>query len=173
MNEKNVSLKKSILTALSILLLSGCADKSNSSNHANHDHGPGGHSHATASAGAPHGGTPVVVGDHGFHLELVPDVLDGKMLAYVFDAHMEKSVNVSGAPFEMVAKTGAQEHRLTFQPVTNAPAASAEKTSLFSANVPNIKSLTNFEGQIPKITLEGRSFENVKFNYPKGSRHEH
>src|SRR5688572_8391618 len=59
-----------------------------------HDHGPGSdhshdekgadHAHAEKS-GAPHGGTPVEVGDHGFHLELVPDAVDGKMLAYVLD----------------------------------------------------------------------------------------
>src|SRR5687768_1562203 len=70
-----------------------------------HEHGPGSdhshddkadHAHAKKS-GAPHGGTPVQVGDHAFHLELVPDAVDGKMLAYVLDAHMENEVTVAGA----------------------------------------------------------------------------
>src|SRR5688500_12201602 len=148
-------------------MLSGCGDASKSGGataragaddhgHAHgadgdhgHDHGSGGHDHATAAAkqpGTPHGGTPVQVGDHGYHLELVPDQVDGKMLAYVLDAHMEKSVNVSAAPFELVAKTSGasgQEHRFTFNPVTNAPNATAEKTSLFSASGPGMNTLTN------------------------------
>jgi hypothetical protein len=147
-----------------------------------HDHGPGSdhshdekaadHAHAEKS-GAPHGGTPVEVGDHGYHLELVPDAVDGKMLAYVLDAHLEREVSVSGGAFELVAKTGTQEHRLTFNPVASAPNATVDKTSVFSATATNLNSLTNFEGVIPKITIDGKTFENVKFSYPKGSRHEH
>jgi hypothetical protein len=124
----------------------------------------------------PHGGTPVQLGDHGFHLELVPDSVDGKLLAYVLDAHMEKEVSVSGASFELIAKVGgagAQEHRLTFNPVGAAPNAREEKTSVFTATATNLNTLTNFEGVIPKITLDGKTFESVKFSYPKGSRHEH
>lgn len=150
-----------------------------------HDHGPGsdhshdetepGHAHAEKS-GAPHGGTPVEVGDHGFHLELVPDVIDGKMLAYVLDAHLEKEVSVSGGAFKLIAKVGGaggQEHRLSFNPVMSAPNATADKTSVFSATAANLNSLTNFEGVIPKITLDGKTFENVKFSYPKGTAHSH
>jgi len=142
-----------------------------------HDHGPesdhshndkAGHAH---ESGPPHGGTPVQVGAHGFHLELVPDAVDGKMLAYVLDAHMEKEVSVSGGMFELIAKTDTQEQRLKFNPVTNSPNASG--TAVFSASVTNLNSLTNFEGVIPKITLDGKTFENVKFSYPEGSRHEH
>ena len=40
-----------------------------------HDEKGADHAHPEKS-GAPHGGTPVKVGDHGFHLELVPDVAD-------------------------------------------------------------------------------------------------
>jgi hypothetical protein len=149
-----------------------------------HEHGPGSdhshdakedHAHAEKS-GAPHGGTPVQVGDHAFHLELVRDAVDGKMLAYVLDAHMEKEVTVAGGAFELIAKAkeaDTQEQRLTFNPVTNAPNADAEKTSVFAAAATNLNTLTNFEGVIPKITLDGKTFENVKFSYPKGSRHEH
>jgi hypothetical protein len=149
-----------------------------------HEHGSGGdhshddhadHSHAE-KAGTPHGGTPVQLGDHDFHLELVPDSVDGKLLAYVLDAHMEKEVSVSGASFELIAKVGgagAQEHRLTFNPVGAAPNAREEKTSVFTATATNLNTLTNFEGVIPKITLDGKTFESVKFSYPKGSRHEH
>lgn len=113
------------------------------------------------------------VGDHGFHLELVSDPIDGKMHAYVLDDHMEKYVKVSLTTFEIVAKTANQEQRLTFNAVTNPPSGSATNTSLFSASASNVASLTNFEGVIPRIILDGRTFENVTFSYPKGSRHSH
>lgn len=181
----------SLITASSVVALlvtlAGCGDSSKSGGASTrsagddhgHDHGPSGHDHAAAPAkqpGTPHGGTPVQVGDHGYHLELVPDPIEGKMLAYVLDGHMEKSVNVAGAPFELVAKVGGaggQEQRFTFNPVTNAPNATADKTSVFSASGPGMNTLTNFEGVIPKITLDGKSFENVTFSYPRGSRHAH
>jgi hypothetical protein len=181
-------MKNVTLAAISAgsLMIAGCNQTGNSTESAKteehgHAHGSGSdhshdgkadHAHAEKS-GAPHGGTPVQVGDHGFHLELVPDAVDGKMLAYVLDAHMEKEVSVSGGTFELVAKAGTEEHRLTFNPVTNAPNTPADKTSVFSATVKNVNALTNFEGVIPKITLDGKTFENVKFSYPKGSRHEH
>ena len=98
------------------------------------------------------------------------------MLAYVLDAHMEKEVSVAGGPFELIAKlTGAaaQEHRLTFNPVTIAPKSGGDKTSVFVAMATNLNSLTNFEGLIPKITLDGKTFENVKVSYPKGTGHSH
>jgi hypothetical protein len=179
-NKRKLSLAEtfSVLVASSVVLLTGaCADSSKSggdraANHG-HDHGPGGHSHAAAEAGTPHGGTPVQIGDHGFHLELVPDPAAGKMLAYVLDAHMEKEVSVLAAPFELVATAGTNEHRLRFLPGTGATNSVAEKTSVLSASTTALNSLTNFEGLIPKITLDGKNFENVKFSYPQGSRHEH
>ena len=167
------------LTACSILILVGCnqsappASQSKSADDHGHSHAAGDdHDHGNPS-GSPHGGTPVQVGDHGFHLELVSDPIDGKMLAYVLDGHMEKYVKVPLTTFELVATMGGQEQRLTFDPVTNAPAGSATNTSLFSAPAPAVASLTNFEGTIPKITLDGKTFENVTFSYPKGSRHSH
>ena len=174
-----------VIVASVALIVAGCTRSSDSDAAASahgHDHGPGSdHSHdgkATAHAhaaksGAPHGGTPVQVGDHAFHLELVPDPVDGEMLAYVLDAHLEKEVSVSGSAFELIARAGTQEHRLSFTPSTNGPNATADKTSVFSATATNLSSLTNFEGVIPKITLNGKTFENVKFSYPKGSAHSH
>ena len=88
------------------------------------------------------------------------------MLAYVFDAHMEKAVSVPTTTFEMIAKVGEQEHRLTFS-------GEGESSSVFSAPAPELANVTRFEGIIPKITLGGKTFENVSFNYPKGTRHSH
>lgn len=113
------------------------------------------------------------VGDHGFHLELVSDPIDEKMHAYVLDDHMEKYVKVPLTQFELIAKTAGQERRLKFNAVTNPPSGSATNTSLFTASATNLASLTNFQGVIPRITLDGKTFENVTVSYPKGSRHSH
>ena len=163
------------------LVFFGCSDsaqKTSQGDHghdhasgAAHDHGAGGHTHE--KSGTPHNGTPVQVGDHGYHLELVNDTVGGKLMAYVLDGHMEKQVAVPATTFELVAKTGGQEHRLTFSPVTNAPNATAEKTSVFAAPAEQLKNVTAFEGTIAKITLDGKTFENISFTYPKGTRHTH
>lgn len=161
----------SLATCLPLFLL-GCGQPPESPN--DHAHGPGDdHSHDAAgehahreSAATPHGGTPVQLGGHDFHLELVHDSIDGKMLAYVFDAHMEKPVNVPTTTFEMIAKAGDHEHRLTFS-------ATGESTSVFAAPASALANLSKFEGVIPKITLGGKTFENVSFSYPKGTRHSH
>jgi hypothetical protein len=179
---ENLSVK--VFAVCSALILAGCnqsappATQSASADDHGHSHAPGsGHAHGAADhahpSGTPHGGTPVEIGDHGFHLELVSDPIDGKMLAYVLDDHMEKYVKVPLTSFEMVAKAAGGEQRLTFNPITTAPAGSATNTSLFAASAAGLASLTNFEGTIPKITLDGKTFENVTFSYPKGSRHSH
>lgn len=113
------------------------------------------------------------LGDHGFHLELVNDPVDGKMLAYVLDGHMEKEVSVAVTSFELIAKAGGQEHRLNFAAVTNGPNATPQKTSVFTAPAAELSKATSFEGVIPKITLDGKTFENVTFTFPKGTRHSH
>ena len=175
--DKNLTVKT--LTACSILVLAGCNQSSQTSSQSESavDHG---HSHASGAdhdhahpSGTPHGGTPVQVGDHGFHLELVSDPIDGKLHAYVLDAHMEHYVKVPLTTFELVAKTDGQEERFTFTAVTNPPSGSATNTALFSASASNLASLANFEGVIPRITLGNETFENVTFSYPKGSRHSH
>ena len=60
---------------------------------------------APAAAGAPphhhhhppHGGTPVVLGNEDYHLELVLDGSTGRLQAYVLDGEMEDFVR-SSAP---------------------------------------------------------------------------
>lgn len=174
----------SVLTVCSLLLVAGCnkssqpATQSASADDHGHPHGPDSdHDHQTPGqahpSGTPHGGTPVQIGDHDFHLELVHDPIEKKMLAYVLDSHMEKYVNVPVTTFELVARTAGKEYRLTFNSETNSPNATNNSTSVFSASVPDSASVTNFEGVIPEIDLAGKTFENVTFNYPKGSRHAH
>ena len=180
-------LSVSIVIGCSVIFWSGCGEsqqssmRSTSATDHGHDHGPGAdhdqkhdsEAHAKSNSGAPHAGTPVQVGDHGFHLELVHDPIDGKMLAYVLDGHMERAVEVPVTSFELIARAGGEEHRLMFTAATNAPNASAEKTSVFSAPAAALAKVNAFEGVIPTITLDGKTFEAVTFSYPKGTRHAH
>jgi hypothetical protein len=135
-----------------------------------HDHANGhGHDHPS---GPPHGGTPVKVGEHDFHLELVNDTHAGKMLAYVFDDHMEHAETVPPTSFELIAKFGGNEHRATFNAGGGSKAATTN-VNLFSATADWFKNATNFDGLIPTITLKGETFTNVTFTYPKGISHKH
>ena len=118
----------------------------------------------------PHGGTPVQVGSHDYHLELVNDPTEGRMMAYVLDDHAEKPESVPPTTFDLIARIGGAEQRVTFTSMTNA--AGTNVTS-FVAAAEWLKTATNFEGTIPKITLGNETFENINFSYPRGKRHAH
>jgi hypothetical protein len=122
--------------------------------------------------GPPHGGTPVQVGNHGFHLELVRDAEKGRFQAYVLDAHVQRYVPVPERSFEMVATISNKQERVTFNRTAPAGAAKAPDASYeFEAAAEWIKTATNFNAVLPKITLKGRTFTNVTFAFPKGSMH--
>jgi hypothetical protein len=120
--------------------------------------------------GMPHGGTPVQVGPHDYHLELVNDPTEGRMTAFVLDDHGEKPEMVAPTTFELVARINGAENRLTFRPMTN---AAGTNVSAFTAIAEWLKSATNFEGVIPRITLGNETFENITFSYPQGKKHSH
>ncbi|HEY4990141.1 MAG TPA: hypothetical protein VII09_10060, partial [Opitutaceae bacterium] len=52
---------------------------------------------------APHGGTPVELGDEAYHLELVLDEATGTLQAYVLDAEMEDFVRSPDRTLEVTA----------------------------------------------------------------------
>jgi hypothetical protein len=128
-------------------------------------------SFAAEAKGLPHGGTPVVVGSHGYHLELVRDAEKGRLQAYVLDGHAEKYVDVTESSFEMVATIGAKQERVTLQrtPAPGKPASQA--SSVFEGTAEWVKTATNFNAVIPTITLMGKTFKDVKVSFPKGSIH--
>ena len=176
MKNRMTALPVTLLAACSLAIATGCTDSSRQTSSAEdhgHDHGPGAdHAHAEAPR-LPHGGTPVQIGDHGFHLELVHDTTTGEMLAYVLDGHMEQPVSVPATTFELVAKAEGKEHRLAFSAVTDTPEASGTKVQVFSAPAAGLAGISEFEGTILEITLDGKTFSNVTFHYPEGSYHEH
>jgi hypothetical protein len=127
--------------------------------------------HAADAKALPHGGTPVVVGSHGYHLELVRDAEKGRLQAYVLDGHAEKYVDVPEASFELVAVIGAKPERLKLVRTPTAGKPLSQASSLFEGTAEWVKTATNFNAVIPTITLQGRTYQDVKVTFPKGSIH--
>jgi hypothetical protein len=159
-----------LTTALLLTVAVGCRDSSSSHGHSHE--GENAHSHDDHAP--PHGGTPVIVADDKFHLELVHDATVGKMQAYVLDGHLEGYVQVPETSFALVAKAGGKEEQLIFQRATEPASGKVpEKSSLFEAQAEWLKATKEFEGSIPAITLNGATFTNISFSFPKGSKHVH
>jgi hypothetical protein len=55
----------------------------------------------------------------------------------------------------------------------SASGKSDDKSSLFEAQADWLKSAKTFEGNIPSIMLNGKTYTNIAFAFPKGSMHVH
>ena len=156
-----------------VALFNGCGDSKSGHSH-DGDHG---HSHGTRPSHdktLPHGGTPVLVAEDKFHLELVLDATGGKMQAYVLDGHLEGYVQVPETNFALIAKSSGSTEQLTFQRAPEPGSANVpEKSSLFESQAEWLKTAKTFEGNIPTLTLNGNTFTNILFSFPKGTRHVH
>ena len=149
-----------------LALLNGCKDshshRDDASGHRHEDHAP------------PHGGTPVIVSEHRLHLELVLDAAAAKMQAYVLDGHLEGYVAVAETNLLLVAKFDGKEEKLSFhRAIDPASGLVPAKSSLFAGNAAWLGTTRAFEGSFPTITLNGTTFTNISFSFPKGSKHVH
>jgi hypothetical protein len=118
----------------------------------------------------PHGGTPVVLGDEEYHVELVLDAAAGKLQAFVFDGELENFIRIPAASIEIDAQAGGREEPLILRAVANS--ATGEKvgdTSLFETQADWLKTTTNFDATLKEIVVRGKAYSNVKFNFPKGN----
>lgn len=121
----------------------------------------------------PHGGTPVVLGDEAYHLELVRDAEAGKLSVYVLDGEMENFIRIAAPSIRIDAMVGGAKQTLTLAAVANS--ATGEKvgnTSLFEVQADWLKTTADFDGAIPAIEVRGTNFTDVKFNFPKGNDHD-
>ncbi len=164
-----------LTTVCLLVAAAGCREAKDSHGHS-HD-GEHGHSHDSGhghAAAPPHGGTPVVVAEDKFHLELVLDAPAGKMQAYVLDGHLEGYVQVAESNFALVAKLSSGTEQLSFQRAPEPASGKVpEKSSLFESQAEWLKTTKEFEGSIPAITLNGTTFTNISFSFPKGTKHVH
>src|SRR4051812_4497639 len=119
---------------------------------------------------APHSGTPVVLGNEAFHLELVRDAASGTLQAYVLDGEMENFIRINAAAVEIVATVNGAPQTLALKPVANLTTGeTVTDTSLFEAKADWLKTTAQFDATLKSITIRGTTFSEVKFNFPKGN----
>jgi hypothetical protein len=128
------------------------------------------HAHGKHEHTAPHGGTPVVLGQEAYHLEVVRDADTGKLSVYVLDGEMEKFIRVPAPTLEIVATVGGQPRPLTLKAVANpATGETVGDTALFETQADWLKTTATFDAVVTKIDIKGTAFTAVAFNFPKGN----
>jgi hypothetical protein len=126
----------------------------------------GGHEHS-----APHGGALIELGEEFAHVEIVLDAATGRLTAYALDGEAEKSVRVKQSEIEIAVKNPSVTIRLGG--VANAlTGETADDTSEFSGQSDRLKGATDFNGVIQTISIKGKQFNDVAFNFPKGAEKE-
>jgi hypothetical protein len=149
------------LIALGTALLTGCGNEQRGTS----ENGPP-HLHVDVP---PHGGTSVTLGDD-YQIEWVLDAPAGQLQAYVLDGEMENFVRIAPPSFNVTAKLPDGEKVLHFVAMPNS--ATGEKvgnTSLFEAQADWLRTTKTFDAVIREISVEGTTFTNVAFNFPKGN----
>jgi hypothetical protein len=147
------------LLALLLLASAGCRrhDHAGSGSH-------GGHVHI-----APHGGTLVEIGDHAYNVELLRNGVEGKLTAWVLDAHAENFVRIAAPSIEVVGFVGGERRSVTLQPVANpATGEMVGSTAQYEGQADWLKSAAEFPGQITSIEIRGRKYDNVALYLRKG-----
>jgi hypothetical protein len=156
MNLKPMSRNLIAITIILAALAAGCGP---------HEHGSGhGHEHTP-----PHGGTPVILGNEDYHLEFVHDPAAGQMHAYILDGHMDRFIRIPAESFEVQAQLPDREESLVFRPVANtATGETVGDTAQFTAEAEWLKGGAEFDAVLKTITIRGKEYSAVKFNFPKG-----
>ena len=118
----------------------------------------------------PHHGTPVVLGDEEYHVELVLDATAGKLQAFVLDGELENFIRITPESFDIAAKIAGRDETLTLKAVANsATGETVGDTSLFETQADWLKTTPVFDAAIKEINVRGESYTNVVFNFPKGN----
>jgi len=118
----------------------------------------------------PHGGTPVVLGDEQFHVELVRDPAAGVLRAYILDGEMEDFVRIAAKAITVQADLDGRKETLAFRPVADlATGETVGDTSLFEARADWIRSAGHFKGVIVNLPVRDQVFKHVAFSFPEGN----
>jgi hypothetical protein len=117
-----------------------------------------------------HGGTPVVLGEEVYHLELVRDPAAGLLQAYVFDGELENFIRSNSPAIEIEAVVDGHPRLLTLRAVANrATGETVGDTALFEAQADWLKTTGDFDATLRSVTIRGSTFTGVKFNFPRGN----
>ncbi len=124
-----------------------------------------GHQHV-----APHGGTAVELGHEEFHLELVLDPAAGRLTGYVLDGELEKFIRIPAPSVRVVARVRDVDQSLDLLAVANP--ATGEKvgdTAQFEVTADWLKTTPRFDARLTEVTIRGKTYRDVPFNFPKGN----
>jgi hypothetical protein len=118
----------------------------------------------------PHGGTPIVLGDEAYHLELVLDAATGTLQAYVLDGELENFIRLPAASLEIVTTVDGQPQTLVLRAVPSpATGETVGDTSLFATQADWLKTTQTFDATLKNITIRGTTFSDVDFSFPQGN----
>ena len=134
-----------------------------------HDHSHGDHDHGHAHQ-PKYGGTPVELGEHQYHVEVLRDAEHGKLKVWVLDGHLENFIRLKIDSFDIKATFGESSETLTCLATPNsATGETVGDTSYFEAQADWLKETGEFAAEIVSLEIRGSTFEGVKFDYPKGN----
>tara|TARA_B100001250_G_scaffold17463_1_gene15155 strand:+ start:706 stop:1182 length:477 start_codon:yes stop_codon:yes gene_type:complete len=118
----------------------------------------------------PHGGAGVTLGEEDAHIEFLAGSKDGIVYAWFFKPHMSSYLRVEFGSFNIVVKRPDGEVNLKFEAVANpGTGETIGDTSQFVAKAEWIAEENSFDAVLPEITVLGKVYRNVAFNYPKGN----
>jgi len=149
-----------ILASLVVLAQAGCS---------------GGHDHDHSHAGLhhhepPHGGAGVTLGEEEAHIEFLVDTEAGTVTAWFFTPHMERYLRIKAESFEVLVKRSDGEAKLTFMGIANAGTGeTVGDTSQFVAKADWLAGVESFDALLSEVSIQGRVYRGVAFNYPKGN----
>ena len=120
----------------------------------------------------PHGGTLVEFGEEFAHLELVLDAKEGKLSGYTLDGEAENPVRVKQSEIVLLIKLpgAAEPAKVTLNAFASVLSGEKEgDTSQFEGQADALKGSKLFDALVSVISIKGKEFKNVKFNFPKGN----
>jgi len=118
----------------------------------------------------PHHGTPIVLGNEEYHVELLLDRSAGKFQAYILDGELENFIRLQQSAFAVSVKALNREALLTFKAVANnATGETVGNTSLFEADADWLRTVPTFDAVIKELQIRDRTYQDISFNFPKGN----
>ncbi len=124
---------------------------------------------STPSAGfepkAPHGGLLVDAGDDFAHIELVFDSTSGNLSAYILDGEAEEVVPLKQPTIlvRLVKPARTLKLKAVVSPLNGEKPGA---TSSYTLTDPSLKGLSQLQGALVSVNINGNVFKNLAFQLP-------
>lgn len=164
------------------LLPSGCEQPKNPPANATSTTTAQQHNHPDHGEKGPHGGALVAIGGHSTHVEVTLDEDTGKLTAYVLDANAQEEVPIKMDKLEIGFARHAHDEAGKEKPAGGAPDFESITLSAVSPNADGmasrfegtsekLKGADDFQATLKAITIGGKNYEQIAFEYPEGNEH--